>query len=267
MFDRQLVAQWLQAERCRQALTDFAQEFCDEHCTLLVFKGIHLAYVVADQPWRREVSDVDVVLLDGNYRTLLTRIGRSAKWTLDKGRYASIAIASNGTRVDLHRTPTPPPFSHLMVLAQRSRPAPLFGEHVFAPDPADAAVLAAVHFTKDGAGTIGHGRLADDLRLLHEKAELHPSALAERARELGFRRATLVALSALAQASPEWRRWLDACSPSALERALARRVLSLLRRAGGAAPLFANALLRDGLGEAAIGTAIGLLRAGRALAR
>ncbi len=230
------VRDWIRAELARDALRALAEGLASVGVTVAVVKGVHLAFAVEDAPWRRALSDADAVVVQGSHRAALRWARQSGAWRVRRDDWSTAMLVNErGHSVDLHRRPLPAFFGRLdaEALARRARPMPeVFGPHVLVPDPLDAAALAIAHFVKDKCGAFAPVRVDADLDALSRRAQLGPSALAERLAEHGLRRVGLVAFASLARREPRWTEWGDALAPSRAERAWASFVSARLARSG-----------------------------------
>ncbi len=220
---------WARAESCRRALVEVARVAAQAGGQLVVIKGVHLAFCVAEFPGYRPMADGDALLVRGDFGSVRAALAR--RWRVRQDDWSSISVTLDAERaVDVHRRPLPAYFGRLdagAVLRRAVARHDVFGANVLVPDPTDAAVIAIAHYAKDKVGAFGHGMLATDLALLRDRAGVTPAVLAARVREHGLRRAALVALSNL---DAEFTPFLDACAPSEVERAWARLTASRMAR-------------------------------------
>lgn len=227
-FDGERALAWAQAERERDAVVRLGADLAAVGLSVLVFKGIHLAYAVAPSPDFRLCLDADVLVLGGPgaFERSSARIRALAHWKLHDENWSThgATLVATGAYVDLHRMPLPPRFGRfdLGAAAARSMIRPdVFGPYVRVPDALDAAVLAIANYVKDLLGAIGHGKIAADLELLAEHAGIEPRSLAGRLSSHGLRRVGLLAFTELAELDParQWAEYRDACAASDAERA------------------------------------------------
>jgi lipopolysaccharide transport system permease protein len=232
--------------------------------TAVAFKGIHLAFAVAESPWARPLVDADLLFLGCSPRTAITilraaKLGRIVRGS-SPGTFV-VAQESSRAYVDMHSSPLLPflgKWSARRLLDNaRSVPAAL-GPDILVPDHADAALLALAHHVKDGYGELGSRQLAFDLALLASTDEAAPENAARRARAWGLRRTSLCALVELSergivtcQSAGSADRWLDAFQPTQRElresRSLIARDKPLMKRTT-LARVFCAASTSDGLG-------------------
>lgn len=228
-FDGERALAWAQAERERDAVVRLGADLAAVGLSVLVFKGIHLAYAVAPSPDFRLCLDADVIVLGGpgSFERSSARIRALEHWKLHDENWSThgATLVATGAYIDLHRMPLPPRFGRFDVgaAAARSMIRPdVFGPYVRVPDALDAAVLAVAHYVKDLLGAIGHGKIAADLELLVAHAGVEPRGLAVRLSSHGLRRVGLLAFTELAEQDPgrarDWARFRDACAASDVER-------------------------------------------------
>jgi hypothetical protein len=260
-----------QAERERAAVVALAADLAVVGVEILVFKGIHLAFAVADAPERRLCLDADVLIVKGSLERAGARIRALPRWSLDDRNVSAHGVTSTetGAYVDLHQRALPPRFGRFDLDALRSRASILpdvFGPHVWVPDALDAAVLAVANYGKDMLGAVGHGRLGEDLALLEERAGITPAALAQRLASHGLRRVGLLALAHLTSYEPRWQSYRDALSHSRAEMAaldlLARSVPAIATKSEALAHLTVRGVA-DRAPDAAASLALAALRFGR----
>jgi hypothetical protein len=228
------VVRWADAERCRTALLALAAELAPHGIELLVIKGVYVAFVVADEPWMREMLDADAIVVRGSFADAVRVIRASPSFgiTCDDWSTKAVVHRASGAMVDVHRLALPPGWGRVALsgLQARARKLPdVLGPHVLAPDPLDAAAFTVAHYVKDIVGRKGHGKAAMELDRLVARAGLAPAPLAARLRVLGLRRVGLVAFTAMADENARWRPFLDACAGSRIERRAARAAVSTLR--------------------------------------
>lgn len=219
---------WVRAELARDALRTLADGLAETGVRLMVFKGVHLAFAVADRPDFRPLSDADAIVVQGSH-------GAAVRWARASGRYrvrhddwsVTMLLDARDRAVDLHRRPLPAFFGRLdaAALLRRATVRPeLFGAHVHVPDAVDAAALSLAHFVKDKVGAYGPVRVEADLEVLARNAGVEPVGLAARLREHGLRRVGLVAFAALEDRGFDAGPWLDAAAPTRGERTWARTI-------------------------------------------
>jgi hypothetical protein len=259
---------WAQAERERAAVVVLGEDLAAVDVEILVFKGIHLAFAVANEPERRLCLDADVLVTGGGFERAAARIRALSRWELHDANFSTYGatLRETGAYVDIHRWPLPPRWGRFDVAAARARAVrrpDVFGPHVLVPDPLDAAKLAVANFTKDLLGYLSHGQLADDLRLLETHASVTPPRLAERLVEHGLRRAGLLAFVHLAREDAAWRPYADACSVSRPEARLIdafARALPTLATRSEAVAFIAVRGVGDSAGASASSAALAALR-------
>lgn len=261
-MDAERALHFAQAERERQALIALAAELAPVGVRLLVFKGIHLAFGIAREPERRLCLDADALIVEGTLERAGARIRALSRWKLhDENRSAhGVTLIETGAYIDLHRRALPPRWGRLDVGALRARASimpDVFGPHVLAPDPLDAAVLAVANYTKDMLGSVGHGRLAEDLKLLEERAGVAPGPLAERLASHGLRRAGLLAFVDMARRDPYFAPYRAACSTSDVEEGALQLLARIVPPVAARAEPLAFMMVR-GVGDDASTSALSL---------
>lgn len=252
---------WLNAELLRQALIDAAVALAPEGIELMAVKGTYLVYALGVDATARTMLDADAVVVRGSFGLAVRTLSSSGEWTAHEG-WSSKVLARTAPRrgvIDLHRTALPPFFGRMRssTLRRRGRRHPAFEGRLLVPEPYDAACLAIAHYVKDCLGAKGHGGLARDLEWIAERGGIDPTGLAARLSEHGLRRVGLVAFAALGEGR-RWAPWLDALSPTRVERVAIPAVVAAIRLAAPQHYSFAFLLARtlgDDVGTSACGFA------------
>lgn len=254
-----------QAEMLRRAVVDLASIADQEGVPLLAFKGVHLAFAVAEDPLHRSFCDADVLVPSDSRRF----IDAAIRGGFRRGRPSLLGyelFREPGVVIDVHTRVLPPGFGRLRLrsLFERSTTHPSLGRARL-PDTADAAVIAVAHAVKDGLRRDPRA----DLEALAQKSNLTPTAFRDRLREHRLLRAGRIALLDLAEREEGFRPWLEALGSTGgvtgttpLHRALKYAAQSEPRALLVIAPL-----ATDGLIAPLVGALIGSARAARAFAR
>ncbi|MBI2389020.1 MAG: nucleotidyltransferase family protein [Deltaproteobacteria bacterium] len=240
----------------RRAVRALAEATRDLPVELLAFKGVHLAWCVADDPAYRSMADADVLVVSGSFARVVDRLERLPEFEVtirDWSTHCIRYLPANKT-IDLHRVALLPAWGGLRrsALRRRALPAPALGPGVLVPERVDAAVLALANFVKNGFGLIEPSQAPTDLALLADKG-VTAAALSERLREHKLRRVGLVGMTALARRDRRWEPFVAALVRKDGETARAAWFVRAIERAAAVDP-YAGLIVVRAIGDAPLST-------------
>lgn len=263
---RQELELWAAAELARRGVRAIAEACRDIEAEFLAFKGVHLAWCIADDPAYRRMHDADLLVVSGKFDRVVAHLVETGKFVIECRGWSThgIRCLESGAYVDLHRVVLPPFWGRLRrrELRRHAVPANVLGPGVLAPDLVDAGVLALANWVKDGFGLIQPSQAARDLGLLARKG-LGPTELRARLAEYGLRMAGLVGMTVLAETDPSFERFRDELADAATEQVRARRFAAAIRTAAARDPYAGLMVVRaigDGPFSAGISVAWGVAR-------
>lgn len=264
---------WAAAEVARRGVRAIADATRGLGTELLAFKGVHVAWCVADDPAHRPMRDADLLVLTGSFDHVVEHLVRTGAFRLEIPDWSThgIRCLESGAYVDLHRVVLPPLWGRLRRrdLRRHAVRAEMFGPGVFVPDRTDAGVLALANWVKNGFGLIEPSQAPRDLALLADKG-LRPAELRERLASYRLRRVGLIGMTVLAEGAGRWEPYRDALARGPREHALARRFVAAIRAAAARGPdagLIVVRAVGDDFFSAAGSVAFGMARRVRDRAR
>ena len=176
---------------------------------VMPLKGLWLQQFVYGEAGDRRITDVDVLVPEGMYRSARRALA-SAGFQLCSANVSEAAYRAPNLPLplDLHRRLFTRAAFHVSVgeLFERgTHDQTTFGVPVIQPDPADVLMHLIGHALKAGTAWLGRGHELRDMPRLLAAFELSPAACAERLEQTGLARAARFVLPLTAADDPGLR--------------------------------------------------------------
>jgi Uncharacterised nucleotidyltransferase len=204
---------------------------------VMPLKGIWLQEFVYADPRERRITDVDVLVPDGQHPRALAAL-KAAGWQFQGGNVAEVSFIAPGLPLplDLHAAL----FAHgafrmpVAALFERGRAgAEAFGTRVHLPDPLDVFAHLVGHFVKGRGGRDSEARALRDFPAFLARYAFAPETVARHLQRCGMARASRYALQCVPEeldSNRGCRAVLDALDADVVGSACATAMLALRNR-------------------------------------